>query len=102
MKVLKRVVGITRWECMRTEAIRERLKQEAVVAQVKRRRKACSDKVMENEGSEQGNEWTCCRKKTQREAQKRWKGDSRIVPLSYIAYEKSTGVVHYSKSEEIH
>ena len=38
MKVLRIVVGVTRLECVRNEAIRERLKQEAVVAQVKRRR----------------------------------------------------------------
>lgn len=47
MKVLRRVVGATR---LRNEDIRERLKQEAVVAQVKRR-EAWRDKVTENEGS---------------------------------------------------
>ena len=37
MKVLRSVVGVTRLECVRNEAIRQRLKQEAVIAQVKRR-----------------------------------------------------------------
>ena len=36
MRLWRSVVGVTRLECVRNEAIRERLKQEAVVAQVKR------------------------------------------------------------------
>ena len=51
MKVLRSVVGVTRLECVRNEAIRERLKQEAVVAQVKRRRELWREKMIENEGS---------------------------------------------------
>ena len=38
MKVLRSVTGVARLECARNEVIRERLKQEAVVEQVKRRR----------------------------------------------------------------
>ena len=38
MKVLRRVVDVTRLDCVRNKVIKERLKQEAVVAQVKRRR----------------------------------------------------------------
>ena len=51
IKVLRSVVGVTRLECVRNEVIRERLKQEAVVAQVKRRREVWREKVIENEGS---------------------------------------------------
>ena len=51
MKVLRGVVGVTRLECVRNKAIRERLKQEAVVAQVKRRRELWREKMIENEGS---------------------------------------------------
>ena len=51
MKVLRSLVGVTRLECVRNEAIRERLKQEAVVAQVKRRRELLGEKMIENEGS---------------------------------------------------
>ena len=51
MKVLRSVVGVTRLERVRNEAIRERLKQEAVVAQVKRRRELWREKMIENEGS---------------------------------------------------
>ena len=51
MKALRRVVGVTRLGCMRNEVIREKLKQEAVVAQVKRRREVWRKKVIENEGS---------------------------------------------------
>ena len=47
VKVLRSVVGVTRLECVR----RERLKQEAVVAQVKRRRELWREKMLENEGS---------------------------------------------------
>ena len=43
MKVLRSVVGVTRLDCVRNEVIRERLKQEAVVAQVKRRREVWRD-----------------------------------------------------------
>ena len=50
MKVLRSVVGVTRLECVRNEAIRERLKQKAVVAQVKRREMQ-REKMIENEGS---------------------------------------------------
>ena len=50
MKVLS-VVGVTRSECVRNEAIRERLKQEAMVAQVKRRSEMWREKMIENEGS---------------------------------------------------
>ena len=49
MKVLRRVAGVTRSDCVRNEVIRERLKQEAVVAQVKRRREEWSEKVIEPE-----------------------------------------------------
>ena len=38
MNVLRSVVGVTRLECVRNETIKERLKQETVVAQVKKRR----------------------------------------------------------------
>ena len=51
MEVLRSVVGVTRLECVRNEAIRERLKQEAVVAQMKRRRKMWREEMIENEGS---------------------------------------------------
>ena len=51
MKVLRSVVGVTRLECVRNKAIRERLKQKAVVAQVKRRRELWREKIIENEGS---------------------------------------------------
>ena len=51
MKVLRSMVGVTRLERVRNEAIRERLKQEAVVAQVKRRRELWREKMIENEGS---------------------------------------------------
>ena len=51
MKVLRSVVGVTRLECVRNEAIRESLKQEAVVAQMKRRRKMWREEMIENEGS---------------------------------------------------
>ena len=44
MKVLRSVVGVTRLKCVRNEAIRERLKQEAVVAQVKRKREMWREK----------------------------------------------------------
>jgi len=47
------------------------LKQEAVVAQAKRRKEMWREKMIENEGSEQSNEWRSCRKETQREAQKK-------------------------------
>ena len=50
MKVLRRVVGVTRLDFVRNEVIRDRLKQEAVVAQVKRR-EVWREKVIENEGS---------------------------------------------------
>ena len=49
MKVLRRVAGVTRSDCVRNEVIRERLKQEAVVAQVNRRREEWSEKVIEPE-----------------------------------------------------
>ena len=52
MKVLRSVVGVTRLECVRNEAIREKLKQEAVVAQVKRRRELWREKMIENDGSQ--------------------------------------------------
>ena len=51
MKVLRSVVSVTRLECVVNEAIRERLKQEAVVAQMKRRRELWREKMIENEGS---------------------------------------------------
>ena len=51
MKLLRSVVGVARLECVRNEVIRERLKQEAVVAQVKRRRDMWREKMTENEGS---------------------------------------------------
>ena len=51
MKVLRRVVGVTRLDCVRNEVIRERLKQETLIAQVKRRREVWREKVIENEGS---------------------------------------------------
>ena len=51
MKFQMRVVGVTRLDCMRNEVIREKLNLEAVVAQVKRRREAWREKVIENEGS---------------------------------------------------
>ena len=76
MKVLRSVVGVTRLACVRNKVIRERLKQEAVVAQVKRRREVWREKVIDNEGSlvnKVMNEWTSCRKETQREAQKKWR-----------------------------
>ena len=38
MKVLRGVAGLTRLDCVRNEEIRKGLKQEAVVAQVRRRR----------------------------------------------------------------
>ena len=50
MKLLRSVVGVVRLECVRNEAIRERLKQEAVVTQVKRRG-MWREKMTENEGS---------------------------------------------------
>ena len=50
MKLLRSVVGVVRLECVRNEAIRERLKQEAVVTQVKRR-DMWREKMTENEGS---------------------------------------------------
>ena len=51
IKVLRSGVGVTSLECVRNEAIRERLKQEAVVAQVKRRRDLWTEEMIENEGS---------------------------------------------------
>ena len=50
MKLLRSVVGVVRLECVRNEAIRERLKQEAVVTQVKRR-DMWREKMTESEGS---------------------------------------------------
>ena len=50
MKLLRSVVGVVRLECVRNEAIKERLKQEAVVTQVKRR-DMWREKMTENEGS---------------------------------------------------
>ena len=51
MKVLRGVAGVTRLDCVRNEEIRKRLKQEAVVAQVKRRREGWKDRVLENQDS---------------------------------------------------
>ena len=51
LKVLRGVAGVTRLDCVRSEDIRNRLKQEAVVAQVKRRREGWKDRVIENQGS---------------------------------------------------
>ena len=42
---------VTRLDCVRNEEIRKGLKQEAVVAQVKRRREGWKDRVLENQGS---------------------------------------------------
>ena len=50
-KVLRGVAGVTRLDCVRNEEIRKGLKQETVVAQVKRRREGCNDRVLENLGS---------------------------------------------------
>ena len=47
MKVLRGVAGVTRLDCVRNEEIREGLKQDAVVAQVKRRREGWKDSVGE-------------------------------------------------------
>ena len=47
MKVLRRVAGVTRLDCIRNEEIRKELKQEAMVAQVKRRREGFKDSVGE-------------------------------------------------------
>ena len=51
MKVLRGVAGVTRLDCVMNEKIRKGLKQEAVVAQVKRRREGWKDRVLENQGS---------------------------------------------------
>ena len=77
MKVLRRVVGVTRMGCVRDEVIRERLKQEAVVAKVKRKREVWREKVIENEGSlvnKVMNRQLSCWQKTQREAQNKTEG----------------------------
>ena len=51
-KVRSSVVGVTNLECaVRNEAIRGRLKQEAVVAQVRRRRQMWRERMIEKEGS---------------------------------------------------
>ena len=51
MKVLRGVAGVTRLDCVRNEEIRKGLKQEAVVAQVKKRREGWKDRMLENQGS---------------------------------------------------
>ena len=48
MKLLRSVVGVNSLECVRNEVVRKKLKQEAVVAQVRRRREVWREKVMEN------------------------------------------------------
>ena len=71
MKVLRKVIGVTRLDCVRNEVIRERLKQEALIAQVKRRREVWREKVIENEGSLVNrvmNGQVNCRKETERKA----------------------------------
>ena len=51
MKVLRRVQGVTRLDCVRNEEIRKVLKKGAVVTQVMKRREWWKDKVMGNHGS---------------------------------------------------
>ena len=51
IKVLRGVAGVTRLDCVRNEEIRKGLKQEAVVAQMKRRREGWKGRVLENQGS---------------------------------------------------
>ena len=48
MKVLRRVRGITRLDCVRNEDIKERLKKEAVVEHIKRRIEAWRAMVMDS------------------------------------------------------
>ena len=77
MKVLRRVVGVTSLDCVRNEVIRERLKQETLIAQVKRRREVWREKVIENEVSLVNRVMSGqvnCSQETQRETQKKMEG----------------------------
>ena len=51
MKVLRRVQGVTRMDCVRNEEIQRGLQQESVVSQVTKRRERWKDKVMGTHGS---------------------------------------------------
>ena len=77
MKVLRGVVGVTRLDCVRNEEIRKGLKQEAVVAQVKRRREGWKGRVLENQGSivEKGIRGQVERRRPRRSPRKRWSDD---------------------------
>ena len=51
MRVLRKIAGVTRMDCVRNETARKRLKLESVLKKVERRRESWKEKVESMKGS---------------------------------------------------